>query len=138
MSDERTLQERLEYWRNHDLKNGWTTGASGPCCDKCRMTKPKDPLQALCGCRDPFQIECECHIPSRRAFRQAMVETLEAILQSSNVPLRQEIFSEVLTQLSMLYNERDNREELGRGIALCEHAVREMRSRCISDGGQKP
>ena len=83
MSTERTLQERLEYWRNHDLKNGWTLGASGPCCDKCRMTKPKDPLQALVGCRDPFQIECECHIPPRRAFRQAMVETIEAILQSS-------------------------------------------------------
>lgn len=73
------ISERLNYWRNHDLKSGWTQSAGGPCCDKCRMTTAKDPLQALCGCRDPFQINCECHIPARRAFRDSMVRELEAI-----------------------------------------------------------
>jgi len=29
------------------------------------MKNPKDPLQATVGCRDPFQINCSCHIQNR-------------------------------------------------------------------------
>ncbi|HEX8106680.1 MAG TPA: hypothetical protein VF516_03080 [Kofleriaceae bacterium] len=73
------LQERLDYWRNiMTAKSGWAQNVSGPCCDKCRMTKPKDPLQALCGCRDPFQIKCNCHIAHREAVRQLIIRELEA------------------------------------------------------------
>ena len=71
------LQERIEYWRDHSLKSGWPN--LGECCDKCKMTSPRNPLQAACGCRDPFQINCECHIPVRKAFRDYMVLELEAV-----------------------------------------------------------
>ena len=71
------LQERIDYWRDHSLKNGWPS--LGKCCDKCKMTSPRNPLQAACGCRDPFQINCECHIPVRKAFRDCMVLELEAV-----------------------------------------------------------
>jgi len=74
------LAERRDYWRNHDLHSGWTGSASGPCCEKCRMTSPKDPLQVLVGCRDPFQINCECHIPPRRAVRDYILSELNALI----------------------------------------------------------
>ena len=78
------LRERLEYWRNHGLKSGWAN--LGPCCDSCRMpANPGNPLQALVGCRDPFQIECECHVPHRRAVRDYVVRELELIL--TNLPV---------------------------------------------------
>ena len=54
------LQKRFEYWLTKDLHSGWSGNDSGSCCDKCKMTNPKDPLQELVGCRDPFQINCDC------------------------------------------------------------------------------
>ena len=80
-SAEKVIIERLEYWRNKDLRNGWTRSSSGPCCDKCRMTNPKDPLQSLVACRDPFQMNCDCHIPTREGVRNYIVQELEAILR---------------------------------------------------------
>ena len=97
-----TIQDRLNYWRNHDLKSGWTQSAGGPCCDKCRMTTAKDPLQALCGCRDPFQINCECHIPTRRAFRDSMVMELEALCARTEVAQKPEAVDEFRCALSTI------------------------------------
>ena len=80
--------ERRDYFAAKDLHNGWSGAESGPCCDKCRMTNPKDPLQELVGCRNPFQMEevCQCHIPVRLAVRHGIVKALDQILRLHNDP----------------------------------------------------
>lgn len=77
----RSLQDRLHYWRDiMNAKSGWAGNVSGPCCDKCRMPEVvSNPLRALVGCRDPFQIECNCHVAHREAVRQLIIRELEAV-----------------------------------------------------------
>lgn len=73
------IEERLTYWHEKDLRNGWPT--IGYCCGKCVMRSPKNPLQAAVGCRDPFQINCECHIEIRRTVKRYMEWEYEYMLQ---------------------------------------------------------
>ena len=84
-----TLKEeiiaRLEYEKKYrlggDYKNGFMRIESGECCEKCKMTNPRNPLQDLVGCCDPFQINCSCHIPFRKVAVDVRIYTLEEILE---------------------------------------------------------
>ena len=78
------VRSRRDYFAAKDLYSGWSGNESGPCCDKCRMTNPKDPLQALVGCRNPFQMEsvCQCHIPVRLAVRHGIVEAHNQLIRA--------------------------------------------------------
>ncbi len=64
------IKKELDHDRS-DLKNGWSMAESGPCCDKCVMGDEHfdgraDAIKAKCGCRDPFQVNCSCHLLYRK------------------------------------------------------------------------
>lgn len=82
------LRERMDYYAAKSLRNGWTTSESGPCCDKCKMTNPTNPLHVAAGCRNPFQLPevCECHIPTRTAVRKGIVTALEQLIKKISGP----------------------------------------------------
>lgn len=77
----RTIEERIDYYTNKSTDSGWTGNQSGECCEKCAMSNPKDPLQAVVGCRNPFQLEtvCQCHLPTRTAVKNGIVSALEEV-----------------------------------------------------------
>src|SRR3990167_7110828 len=79
----KAIEERVQFdekYRLGDiekLRSGWSGIESGPCCEKCAMTErrpPRDPLQMLCGCWNPFQLSerCECHLPFRKVVGEAI------------------------------------------------------------------
>jgi hypothetical protein len=78
------IDERIAYGKKYrskypeDFRSGFSGIESGECCDKCAMTSPKDPLQALVGCKNPFQLPeaCSCHIANRRLAEQSIVAEL--------------------------------------------------------------
>lgn len=82
------IQSRREYFAAKDLRSGWSSAESGPCCDRCAM-RPEhfngraDALKALCGCRNPFQLPevCQCHVPIREAVRHGIVEAHDQLLR---------------------------------------------------------
>ena len=59
------------------LRSGWSGIESGPCCKKCLIDEkrpPNNPLQAGCGCWNPFQLPgcCECHLPFRKVAGESI------------------------------------------------------------------
>lgn len=83
------IREKLAYEKkfrlNGEYKNGFTGSESGPCCDKCRMeerhfTGRADAMKALVNCCDPFQIECQCHIPFRKVAVDSIIHAIEELL----------------------------------------------------------
>ena len=79
------LKRRREWFANRGPRNGWMQSESGPCCDECLMTNPINPLQALVGCRNPFQIAsvCECHIPTREAVTAGILEVFDQLIRAA-------------------------------------------------------
>lgn len=80
------ITERRDYFATRDPHNGWSANESGPCCEKCKLlpehfTGRADALKAFCGCRDPFQVECRCHIPTREAVTAGIVETHNQLIK---------------------------------------------------------
>ena len=57
------INKQINYFKKYKVNNynsGWSSIESGPCCDQCKMFNPKDPLQSLIRCTNPFQIEEHC------------------------------------------------------------------------------
>ena len=88
------LDRRIAYNKTYrldspdKLRSGFSGIESGPCCGRCLMTQPKNPLQALVGCRNPFQLPevCECHLPYRKVAvesQQVVLEELAAITRAA-------------------------------------------------------
>lgn len=87
----RHINKRIDYLKKYRIKannysNGFCGAESGPCCDKCRMDKKAVvksgravALRLLVGCKDPFQIECKCHIPNRKIATQAELYLLNEL-----------------------------------------------------------
>jgi len=78
------IQQRIDYITKYQLNSDYTNGfsgiESGECCDKCKM--PEDtvnPLRVLVGCKDPFQINCKCHIPYRKVAVNTKLNLLKEI-----------------------------------------------------------
>lgn len=83
---ERRLDYEKKYRLNSDYSNGFSGLESGECCEKCRIDPEgivKDghavALRLMVGCRDPFQINCKCHIPFRKVAVDVKIATLEEI-----------------------------------------------------------
>lgn len=86
------IDERINHLKEFKLTrfdSGWTGIESGECCNKCRMTNPKDPLQTIVGCTNPFQIPeqygkklCQCHIPFRKVAAKSQLMMLENLKSS--------------------------------------------------------
>jgi hypothetical protein len=80
------VQKRIDYIKKYKLGSDYTNGfsgiESGECCDKCKPPKDeKNPLRKLCGCKDPFQINCKCHIPYRKVATNSELNMLEELKQ---------------------------------------------------------
>ena len=80
--DEKIVKEHIDYIKKQDLHNGWSLAESGECCDKCKMKNPTNPLQALVGCTNPFQLKehCQCHIPFRKVAKKSKLMALENLM----------------------------------------------------------
>ena len=82
---EKEVESRIDYDKkyrlNGDYRNGFSKLESGNCCEKCDLTKLKKVgnMVALAGCKDPFQIECKCHIPFRKVSVNTRISDLEEI-----------------------------------------------------------
>ena len=83
------ITKALEYQKKYRLDGNYSSGfselESGDCCNKCKLTEQDftgraDALKALCGCKDPFQINCQCHIPFRKVAVAAIINQLENLL----------------------------------------------------------
>lgn len=63
------------------FSSGFSGIESGPCCRKCRMPdSERNPLRRLVGCRDPFQINCKCHIPFRKVAKASELQLLKHLI----------------------------------------------------------
>jgi len=85
------VKERIAYgkkYRLHRFDSGWSGIESGPCCNKCRINKKAVAesghavaLRLTVGCKDPFQINCKCHISYRKVAEESIQEALKNILR---------------------------------------------------------
>ena len=79
------IKGRIAYekkYRRGQYESGFSGLESGECCEKCKMPKDeRNPLRQIAGCRDPFQINCKCHIPFRKVAVEVRIYTLEEILK---------------------------------------------------------
>lgn len=89
---QRAIEDRIAYGKKYrqdetysgSLTSGWSSCEGGPCCDNCRMSADEsNPLRALAGCRNPFQVPsvCQCHIPYRRVAEAAIQRELKNLLR---------------------------------------------------------
>jgi hypothetical protein len=66
LTERQKIREATKKLR--DIRNGWSANESGECCEKCALSKPDgraDALKAVVGCKDPFQMNCACHLQNR-------------------------------------------------------------------------
>ncbi len=99
------IEQRIAYIKKYrlgsDYCNGFSSIESGECCDKCRMDKKSvlksgraTALRMLVGCKDPFQINCKCHIPFRKVATASELALLEE-LSSQRIQDREEMIRKV-------------------------------------------
>lgn len=71
--------------KDYNFRNDWRGIDSGECCDKCDISKFKKigNMLALAGCKDPFQVKCNCHIPFRKVSAKVQLNLLEELLKST-------------------------------------------------------
>ena len=88
------IKERIDYEKKYhldpnDYKSGFSGIESGECCKFCEMVNESNPLRAIVGCTDPFQINCGCHIENRKVAVAVKIRTLDDLLSSLDKPDKQ-------------------------------------------------
>ena len=84
------IKDRIDYEKKYhldanDYKSGFSGIESGECCKFCEMVNESNPLRAIVGCTDPFQINCGCHIENRKVAVAVKIRTLVNLLSSLDI-----------------------------------------------------